>query len=233
MNKTGERLLTELEGVRLVAYKCGAGVWTIGRGHTKGVKEGDRITREQEQALFEADILEWEAAVKAKLTRPPNENQLAALVLLAFNIGLAGFGKSTVLKGFERYDDAAAARAFGLWNKITDPKTGKKVVSDGLVSRRAREAALFLTPVWETLAMPQAVVPEKPMTESTINRAGLIAGGATTLATVAEVTAKLGDIKASVGNLGDWVIPILLVTTLLAVGYIIYERHNQRREGRA
>ena len=61
MNKTGQDLLTDLEGVRYKAYKCPAGVWTIGRGHTAGVKEGDTISQADEQTQFDLDCFRWEA----------------------------------------------------------------------------------------------------------------------------------------------------------------------------
>ena len=51
----GIKLIKEFEGLRLEAYKCPAGVWTIGHGHTKGVMEGDKIT-DEELDLWEEDF---------------------------------------------------------------------------------------------------------------------------------------------------------------------------------
>jgi GH24 family phage-related lysozyme (muramidase) len=163
INVAGAELLTLSEGIRLKAYLCPAGVPTIGRGHTHGithemVRSGYTITAEQERELFRQDMEEWEAEVRASLKRQPNENQLAAFINFAFNIGLAGFRSSTALTRFEAGDVVGCAEAMKWWNKITLPGTTTKVVSDGLVSRRAREVALFLTPVGVEAPMPQQVV---------------------------------------------------------------------------
>ena len=242
INAAGANLITQSESIRLKAYFCPAGVPTIGRGHTKGitaqmVRDGYTITIEQEQRLFNDDMQEWEAGVLRLLTRTPNENQLAAMVSLAFNIGLSAFASSSVLKAFNRGDDQAAYRAFGLWNKITDPVTKRKVVSNGLSIRRAKEAALYLTPVasgdgmLSPVEMPQAVEAPKPMTESTINRAGIVAGGTTAVAAISEVSNTVASLKYSVVSLGDWLVPLLLVVAIGAIGYIVWERFNQRNKG--
>ena len=242
INAAGANLISKSESIRLKAYFCPAGVPTIGRGHTKGitsqmVRDGYTITVEQEQQLFTQDMQEWEADVRRLLKRTPNENQLAAMISLAFNIGLQGFSTSSVLKAFERGDDQAAYRAFALWNKITDPVTKRKVISNGLCIRRAKEAALYLTPVAagdgirSFVDMPQEVEAPKTMTESTINRAGIIAGGTTAVAAVSEVGNTVATLKYSVAGLGDWLVPLLLVVAISAIGYIIWERFNQRKNG--
>lgn len=234
INAAGANLISQSESIQLRAYFCPAGVPTIGRGHTKGitaqmVHDGYTITVAQEQALFAADMEEWERNVRGVLTRTPNENQLAAMVSLAFNIGMPGFAASSVLRAFNRNDDQAAYRAFGLWNKITDPKTGKKVASNGLSIRRAKEAALYLAPVFGSSAgMPQAVEPPKTMAESTINRAGMVAGGTTAVAAISEAGNAIATLKYS---LGDWLVPVLLVVAIAAIGYIVWERFNQRERG--
>lgn len=245
INAAGVALITKSESIKLKAYFCPAGVPTIGRGHTKGitaqmVKDGHTITAAEEQAMFVSDMEEWENDVLALLTRKPNENQLAAFVSLAFNIGITAFKNSSVKKAFERGDDQAAARAFGLWNKITDPKTKQLVPSNGLTIRRNKEAALFLTPVVgddidEVPAepMPQAVAAPKTMGQSNINRAGLVAGGTTAVVAVSESINTVNSLKASVDGLGDWMVPLLLVVAIAAIGYIVWERFNQRNNGNA
>lgn len=233
INAAGQALITLSEEIRLKAYLCPAGVWTIGRGHTKGVKKGDVITAAQEQDLFFADMREWTDSVLALLKRKPTENQLAAMVSLAFNIGMPRFASSTVLRAFNRGDDAAASRAFGMWNKITHPVQKILVVSNGLVIRRARETALFMTPDddFAPIEMPQEVAPEKPMSASTINQASVVAGVTTTAATVTTVLSSVKDVKESVHGVGEWAVPLMLVVTMCALGYIVWERFNQRSQG--
>lgn len=143
----------------LNAYMDNAGVPTIGWGHTKDVHMGDVITLEQAEAFFQADLAPTcdfvEKTVDAELT----DNEFAALVWFCFNIGDAGFAGSSVVRALNtlppRYDDVPAAMA--LWNKVTDPVTKKKIVSRGLVNRRALETALWLLP---DDAIKQVVMPE-------------------------------------------------------------------------
>jgi lysozyme len=129
------------EGLRLKAYKCPAGVWTIGYGHTEGVKPSDVWTKEQaEEAL--ARELEKRRTALLRLCpelRDEPENRIAACVSLAYNIGNAAFARSSVYRYIvaERYDDAA--NAFRLWNKVD----GK--ILKGLVDRREDERRLFLS----------------------------------------------------------------------------------------
>lgn len=150
-------LIAETEGVKLKAYLCPAGVWTIGRGKTRGVKQGDQITIEQADQLFLEDLTSFTNRVRPLLQREPTENQLGAMVSLAYNIGVGssdprlpgGFTRSTVLRKFNQGDNEGSAEAFKMWNKAR--VNGKLQELRGLTIRRAREAALFLTPEKETL----------------------------------------------------------------------------------
>ena len=105
------------EGLRLRAYRCPAGVPTIARGRTRGVKMGDTCTQDQADAWFVEDLTEFTDGVQRVLKRDASDNELGAMVSLAYNIGLAGFAKSTVLKRHNEGDRQSAARAFALWNK--------------------------------------------------------------------------------------------------------------------
>lgn len=210
--------------------------WTIGYGFTKGVKEGDRMTVAEADARLDAELQEYIQGVKSACTVTPNENELAAMVVLSWNIGVPRFKNSTVVKCHNRGDKPAAARAFRLWNKANGE------VSPGLETRRAAEAALYLKPVYGAVesppqeieppdVMPQAVDAERPMTASTINRAGVVAGGTATVATVAETMNSVGSIKRGVDELQDWLVPLLLIVTIAAVGYIVWERLKMRKGG--
>lgn len=237
INEAGRQLIKSAESLRLTAYLCPAGVPTIFYGHTDGVTMADvknkrTGTVEDAERMFRDDMLAWERRVRALLHRQPNENQIAAFVSFAFNVGLNGFASSSVLKAYEAYDDDAAVRAFMLWDKAT--VKGKKVALPGLTARRAAEAALYATPVGvEMPVMPQAIAQEKTMSESSINRASVVAGGSATLAAVADSVGTVAQIKYSVGGLGSWAVPLLLACVIAAVGYIIWDRFKQRREGRA
>lgn len=220
-------LIAEFEGFRERAYKDPVGIWTIGYGFIKGVKEGDRMTRAQADLRLQRELSEYEAAVANACTLEPTQNQFDALVCFSWNVGINAMRKSSVIKAHNKGDFNAAARAFGLWNKA-----GGKVFP-GLTRRRAAEAALYLEPIiTETRqAMPQLVDPEKPMTDSTINRASIAAGGTAAIATVAETARTISEVKYSVDSLGNWLVPILLVMVVALCGYIVYERLKQRKEG--
>lgn len=230
----GIKLITDFEGFRATAYQDVVGVWTVGYGFTKGVKKGDRITRAEADARLRKEIVGYEMGVEAACRVPPNQNQFDALVCFAFNVGVAGMTKSSVIKAHNREDYQAAARAFGLWNKA-----GGKVWP-GLTRRRAAEAALYLEPVPDEVSdpvegpvedMPQRVDEERPMTASTINRSAVVAGGTAAVATVAETARTVADVKYSVASLGDWLVPILLLLVVALCGYIVWERFRQRKGG--
>ena len=227
--------LKRLEGFRANAYIPVPGDrTTIGYGFTDGVKLGDTMTREEADARLVEELRPYEMAVWQGCTREPNQNEFDAMVLLCFNIGPAGFRRSTVLKAHNRGDCQAAARAFGLWNK-----SGGKVYA-GLTKRRAEESALYLTPMPDDVsdppegaieAMPQSVDAESPMHASPINRAGVVAGGTAAVATVAETARTVAEVKYSVASLGDWMLPILLVLVVVLCGFVVWQRVNQRKEG--
>ena len=147
INKAGIDLIKEFEGLRLEAYKCPAGVWTIGYGTTGragvGIKPaaGMVITEAEAEWYLEQAVAKFAAGVEAVITAPVDENEFAAMTSLAYNIGLSGFRKSSALRHFQSGDKAKAAAAIKLWNKA-----GGKVLT-GLVRRRDAEVELFWTPV--------------------------------------------------------------------------------------
>lgn len=134
------------EGLRLKAYQDWAGVWTIGYGHTGTAKQGMTITKAQADALLAQDMATVEARLNACIHRPITQEQYDALVGFAFNVGIGGACSSTLVKKLNAGDVQGAALEFARWNKITDPKTGKKIPDPKgiLQARRAREMALFL-----------------------------------------------------------------------------------------
>ena len=243
--KAGVYIIAERERLRLKAYRCPAGVWTIGWGETDGVHPGDTCTKEQADRWMCDDLTDRTKAVLAMCTVPPNEHQLAALVSLAYNIGLRqdkprkrGLYHSTVLKAHNRGDFAAASRAFDLLNQAVNPKTGQLEVLPGLTTRRAMERALYLTPVAEDdpQPMPQAVEPESSMAASPINQAGAAGVIVTTIKAAGEQVdaisgplAKGRDMLSNVlGVPVEWVPWVILLAICVA---IVWQRVGQRRKG--
>lgn len=138
-SERGLALTALFEGLRLEAYQDIVGVWTIGYGHTKGVKAGDKITKQQALVLLREDVKESEAAVKRLVKVKLTQGQYDALVDFVFNLGQGAFERSTLLKHLngENYD--AARKELIKWNRA-----GGKVVA-GLTNRRVREMELFVS----------------------------------------------------------------------------------------
>ena len=138
--KTTERLLIQLmvmEGLRLEAYEDAAGVPTIGYGHTKDVRMGDRISEYWAKELLRDDIEEAERQVK-ELKVARNEAQLDALVSFVFNLGIGRLKESTLLRVIrEGGSKADINREFKRWVYAG----GKKL--KGLEVRREWEAKRF------------------------------------------------------------------------------------------
>ena len=148
INAAGTALIKSFEQCRLTAYRDGGGVLTIGWGHTgPDVRAGLVITQEHADSLYELDIARFEEGVESLLTVQVSDNKFAALVSIAYNVGLdidddtkaEGLGDSTLLKKVNAGDFAGAALEFAKWNH----DNGKVVA--GLTRRRAAEAKLFET----------------------------------------------------------------------------------------
>lgn len=231
-NQKGVATLIEFEGFRSSAYLCPAGVWTIGFGFTKGVKPGDKMTRSEAAERLKQELAEYEHAVDEACLITPNENEFSAMVCMAFNIGLAGFRKSSVLKAHNKGDKEAAARAFQLWDKAT--VGGVKKTLPGLTRRRMAEAALYLEPVAiDEVEMPQRIEPERTMADSSINRASVVAGGTATFAAVTQTLQAVNQVKAEVDTMGNWLVPALLVAVVGLCAFVIWQRFDMRKRGLA
>ena len=133
----GIALIKEFEGLRLKAYKCPGGVWTIGYGHTAGVKPGMTITEEQAEQFLKEDLIVFEKAVNNQ-NLFINQNQFDSLVSLIYNIGIGNFQKSTLLrKARINANDNSIMDEFLRW------VYSKGGVLPGLQRRRLREMKLY------------------------------------------------------------------------------------------
>lgn len=128
-------LIKEFEGLRLLAYKCEAGVWTIGWGHTSGVKPGMKISAEHADELLRADA---ECVNRVLGTLELTDNQRAALISFGYNVGVNAFARSTLFKLVtDDASDPRIAAEFAKWKYA-----GGRVIN-GLVRRRRREAEVY------------------------------------------------------------------------------------------
>lgn len=139
--KNAIELIKRYEGLSLTAYQCPAGIWTIGWGHTRTVRQGDVITSEEAENLLRNDVAEiskqldkWCGQYDVKLSG----NQRSALISFIFNVGFGAFKHSTLWK-LVRVNpcDAAISQQFARW-KYADGK-----LMSGLMRRRRDEAMLY------------------------------------------------------------------------------------------
>lgn len=129
--------IKSFEGERLKAYQCSAGVWTIGVGHTQGVKPGDVLTPEESNALFLADLWHFKKKMTPLVSIDVTEGQFIALMSFVFNVGVNAFMTSTLRKRLNEGDLTQASFEFLKW------KFAGGVVVKGLLNRRMAERELF------------------------------------------------------------------------------------------
>lgn len=143
-SSTGLQLIEFFEGLRTKAYKCPAGVWTIGVGHTSGVKQGDICTKEQAREWLRSDVAHAERCVNDAVRGARlNQSQFDALVSFVFNLGCGAFLRSTMLKLLNAGKVSDVGPQFNRWTRA-----GNRVLP-GLVKRRAAERSLFETGAWK------------------------------------------------------------------------------------
>ena len=145
VNKQGIQLVKSFEGCFLNAYLCPAKVWTIGYGNTKyqngtAVKQGDKITQEQAEALLSDILAEFSKDVSKLIKVELNDNQFSALVSFTFNLGVGALSKSTLLKKVNANpNDKTIESEFMKWVSAG----GKRL--NGLVRRRTAESNLYFS----------------------------------------------------------------------------------------
>lgn len=129
--------IKDFEGFSKKAYKCPAGVWTVGFGHVKGVRPNDVVTTVEAEHLLKKDLELYEAFVN-KLCVAENQGQFDALVDFCFNLGCSALERSTLLKKIKNgCSEAEIRKEFGRWVHAD----GKRL--PGLVARRKWEADRF------------------------------------------------------------------------------------------
>ena len=143
LSQNGVNFIKSHEALRLKAYQDSKGKWTIGWGHTKGVKPGDVITREQAEQFIRDDFAWVARTLNADLVAGRDkplvtQNEFDALCSLVFNIGSDAYLDSTVRRKIKQGDKMAAARAFKMW------VYSEHKFIQGLANRRADEVRLFL-----------------------------------------------------------------------------------------
>jgi len=145
------------EALRLKAYKCPAGILSIGYGHTSDkkfvVKPDSIITKEFAEELLDHDIAEAEEQLQKEVNvKSLNLNQYSALVSIVYNCGSLKVRfkrhwiKSNLIKRIDKKEFEDAGEIIKSFKIMAN---GKKL--QGLVNRRAKESKIFLTPTEEVI----------------------------------------------------------------------------------
>lgn len=193
----GIELIKKFEGLRLEAYQCSAGVWTIGYGTTSNIREGMKITRSQAEEYLVRDLLAFEQSINARVKVPLKQYQFDALICFVYNVGVGAFSKSSLLKLLNAGNYEAVPAQLMRWTKAG----GKELV--GLVKRRRAEAALWRG-LPENSYVSQRDTPDTPTGKPLVK--SKTAWGSAFAGTVAGVNAfaePLKQFQESVTSLGE------------------------------
>ena len=146
LNNAGYRLIAKHEGFRSKPYLCPAKIPTIGFGNTY-YPNGERVTlldkeisEEEAFEMFKEIADRFAKKVSKLVTSPINQNQFNALVSFTYNVGVANFIKSTLLKKVNAdHNDKSIEQEFLKWTRA-----GGKVLN-GLLKRRQDEARIYFS----------------------------------------------------------------------------------------
>jgi lysozyme len=256
LSAAGFDLIKRFEGLRLVAYQCSAGRWTIGWGSTSGVVPGMTITEADAEDRLHADVRSANRSVNLQVSAPISQPQFDALVSFTFNLGSGSLLSSTLLRKVNSGDFMGAVNEFPRWCNVRDPSTGQLRPEAGLIRRRAAEAALFASGIADEAAPVQVTPTVEPSFEPTrttdehddVSQSGSVnaarigtavaAGGAAVLDRVPD-PAPLTDIAEQATATLRWVDlahtygPWMLVAVLAVTwGFIELRRRKQIAEAK-
>ena len=238
-SEAGLKLIKQFEGLRLKSYRCPAGIWAIGYGHTTAagppdVREGLRIAAAEAEVILKRDLERFEVAVSAMVKVPLTQAQFDVLVSFAFNCGVAALRRSTLLKRVNAEAFEAVPAELMKWTKAD----GREL--PGLVRRRRAEAALWRglpgrVDAQEARTAPDTPQPPKPITRSREANAAILAGGA---GAVAVATEAMPVIREGVGimpvlseALGRPALVAALVVIAAAFAIWVWRRQRLQEQG--
>lgn len=214
VTEEGLALIRRHEGFRAEAYRCPAGIWTIGYGHTAQagppvVTPGMTVSEEEGARILARDVARFAAEVKPLLAREVSAAQFSALVSFAYNVGTPAFRRSSVLRAVNEGRFGDVPHRLKLW-----VKAGGKVLP-GLEKRRAAEARLFMSDVTpsRSIALPEAE-----------GRRHEAAGGLAALAAL---------LAAGLGGAPWWVLSGLALAGAAIAGWLWLKRRRTAEAGGA
>lgn len=137
-------IIAYFEGFEEHAYQDSVGVWTIGYGSTRGVKQGDVITEEAARKRMLKELEEdYAYAVQRYVKVPLTQYEFDALTCFTYNLGSGNLSRSTLLKLLNQGLYEEASDEFPKWSKA-----GGKTLK-GLFRRRTGEELMFEGDEWE------------------------------------------------------------------------------------
>ena len=238
-------LLKKFEGCKLTAYRCPAGICTIGYGHTASagappVKDGMTITQQQADDILSRDLVKFETAVHNMVQQPLNQNQFDVLVDFAYNAGIGNLQSSTLLKKVNAAQFDAVPAELMKWTK------GGGKVLPGLVRRRQAESAWWVsgedTAASTVKEEPTAdeheqrtdpdPVPVRTMVDSKQGNAALVTAGLGSLGVAKQVAAQAQDASDTADQLiGLFSNPnFLIMSAIIGLGIAIWFFRKQHME---
>jgi lysozyme len=243
-----DALLKKFEGCKLKAYRCPAGICTIGYGHTSAagapeVRDGMTLTQQQCDEILRRDLVKFETAVRSMVKQPLAQHQFDVLVDFAYNAGVGSLKTSTLLKKVNgaNFDDVPAELM--KWTK------GGGKVLPGLVKRcQARSLWWTSSPVSSKPATPEQAfdyeqeqrtdpdpVPVRTMADSKQGNAALVTAGLGGLGVAKEVAAQAKDASDTadqlMGLLSNTNFLIMAAIIGLAAGIWFWRRKNMEEHG--
>ena len=142
-SQEGIDLIKHFEGCETKAYQCSANVWTVGYGHTRGVREGDEITQDKAEYFLLEDLKHFEDYVDRLVEVSLNQDQFDALVAWTFNLGPTNLGESTLLKKLNEGHHDEVPSEMARWNRSNGQ------ILEGLKRRRKAEGLLWQGLDWK------------------------------------------------------------------------------------
>ena len=212
----GLEKLKQWEGLKTKAYKDAGGVWTIGYGHTAAAGTpvphvGMVITEAEAEKILLKDLTHYEAAVENNVKVKLNDNQFAALVSFAFNVGTGAFKSSTLLKKLNKGDFDAVPAELMKW-----VHTGK-TKNQGLVNRRRAEGYLWMEGAFVT---SKDIVPEQKTVNPELNLEGI--------GQVATAASSFGTFAAGSGPV-QWAFAAVMVAGFAVLFFCYIKRFMEAK----
>ena len=229
-------LLKRFEGCKLKAYRCPAGILTIGYGHTSAagapeVTEGMTITQDEAESILKKDLVKYEKPVAELVKVDLTQNQFDVLVDFAYNAGVGNLKSSTLLKKVNANDFDAVPDELMKWTK------GGGKVLPGLVKRRQAEGAW-----WDAhhdhphdhadhRSEPD-VVPQKSMAESKQGNGAIAIGALGSVGAAKEVVEQVQEANDLFGTvMGLFGNPsFVIMVAIIAIGGAIWYWRKQNLE---